>query len=383
MARRFEAIRDVGDIPYELIRPVLLKLESPDQLRIIEQASSQICGEDAEIWMKFIKRDVPSWQSKPHQPRNPKKWYQVYRKLVKESEEQLNKDAEILKAALDGIKSEKAKHTSRMVDPISDANLPRLPRSRGMRAPPSRHQTTPSSSSLSFGSGSRTKTTTGKSVIAKAKREAKEMSLFSMSKSILATPTHRLNDRASQVRSAPRGLLDEHKRPQNPQYMDAPSPVPQRIMAPRRNNPPPTTASAAGDGTPSMAEREARLRALTNPSTTTAAKHGNSPPASASASASPSSRSTARGPQTRKAQDTSCFSPSPSPPTSRIAREYEPNNRSPAPNYRAPLIKPPSSSHSSSKPLTSGPPRPSQGLGPMPRKRPAVDVFMPVKKRRV
>ncbi len=31
------AITDVGDVPYELIRPVLIKLENPEQLVCLEQ----------------------------------------------------------------------------------------------------------------------------------------------------------------------------------------------------------------------------------------------------------------------------------------------------------------------------------------------------------
>lgn len=50
----------------------------------------------------------------------------------------------------------------------------------------------PDQSSLSFGSGSRTSMTTGRGMLLKAKREARENSLFSARKNVLSTPTHLL-----------------------------------------------------------------------------------------------------------------------------------------------------------------------------------------------
>ena len=61
---------------------MLLRVENPDQLRQIEMASPQIAGEDGEIWMEYIKRDIAKWQDKAHEPKNPKNWYKVYRVRV-------------------------------------------------------------------------------------------------------------------------------------------------------------------------------------------------------------------------------------------------------------------------------------------------------------
>ena len=82
----------------------------------IEERSPQIIGHDAEIWLELVKRDVPNWQEKPHQPKNPANWYKVYRKLIKESELEVKKDAALLKATLDCINKEKSQHKLQRVE---------------------------------------------------------------------------------------------------------------------------------------------------------------------------------------------------------------------------------------------------------------------------
>ena len=116
---------------------------------------------------------------------------------------------------------------------------------------------TRNTSVLSFGSGSKTKMLTGKGVLDRARREAKELSVFSGRKSLLATPTHKLHTQASIVRQAPQGLLDEHRRPRPPTYEDA---KPIAIRAPRKPSIAGTTSVPTGQTTE---EKERRLKALT------------------------------------------------------------------------------------------------------------------------
>ena len=196
----------------------------------------------------------------------------MYRKLRQDSEKEVDKDAEILKAAMDGIKSEREKHTSRIVDPKT---VPRLPRMGGMRVEGGRSRAIGSSSgntsTLTFASGSKTKMLTGKGVLERARREAKELSLFSARKSLLATPTHKLANKASHIQNAPRGMVDEHRKPPAPIQSDQ-TPKATTIFAPRKRN-----ASEAGISTaPMTEERERRLRAFTNPNRHAAAP--SSPP---------------------------------------------------------------------------------------------------------
>jgi elongin-A len=118
---------------------------------------------------------------------------------------QIERDSEELKAKLKCIKDEKAKHTSRLLDPSE------VPRTAGQKrkaaAATSRNQST---STLTFGSGSRTKTTTGASILKKAAREAKEMHLFG-ARALLSTPSNQLKSKTSRVQSAPRGITQAYQ----------------------------------------------------------------------------------------------------------------------------------------------------------------------------
>jgi len=252
--------------------------------------SPQLCGADEELWREFIKRDIPNWEKKPHEPKNPKNWAKVYRKLRQDTQKEVEEDEQILKAALDGIKSERAKHTSKVVDPRL-VRLPKLPRATGMRVEGGRAKATSSPggnpSLLTFSSGSRTKTLTGKGVLDKARREARELSLFSAKKSILAIPTHKLNSKATQIRTAPQGLVEEHRRPAAP--LDS-NPKKTTVIAPKRRNAPEHSSSPSTGMT--FEERERRLKALTNPSSVKRSLPAETSVTQASSAISPPARST-------------------------------------------------------------------------------------------
>ena len=66
--------------------------------------------------MEFIKRDVQDWEKKRHEPQDPKNWHKVYKRLVRESQSQINKDAQRMKATIDDIKNEKSKNTIKRVE---------------------------------------------------------------------------------------------------------------------------------------------------------------------------------------------------------------------------------------------------------------------------
>lgn len=111
-------ITSVGDVPYKLARPILYKIENPLQLRQVEEDSPQILGADAELWLNFIKRDVPNWRSKPHEPEDPAKWYKVYAKLVRDNEKETQAQAELLKAAFSKQDEAKKMNTVNVVNKV-------------------------------------------------------------------------------------------------------------------------------------------------------------------------------------------------------------------------------------------------------------------------
>lgn len=81
-------LTDIGDLPYSFLEPVLRHIQNPTQLQELEENCPQIQGETKEIWKRFIKRDVPDWEQKPHTPRDDKNWSKVYRKLIRDAEKE-------------------------------------------------------------------------------------------------------------------------------------------------------------------------------------------------------------------------------------------------------------------------------------------------------
>lgn len=114
-ARLHPRIWSVGDLPYKLVRPMLVRVQSPEQLHAIEQASPQLIGETEELWLNFLKRDVPNYETKPHMPTNPANWFKVWKKLRKEALAEMSKGEDKLIAELASIKQAKEKNKSQIV----------------------------------------------------------------------------------------------------------------------------------------------------------------------------------------------------------------------------------------------------------------------------
>ncbi|KAH0557088.1 hypothetical protein GP486_005122 [Trichoglossum hirsutum] len=204
--KNVHAIDDIGDIPYDMVRPILMKIENPKQLRALERKCPQIYGVDGEIWRELIKRDVPDWESKAHELNNPKDWYTVYKKLVRENEARIAADTEVLRRSLAGIKSEQAKHKSKLVE--NPRFLPRVPVDPKLRQGANllRKRSMPQRQCQPANTSPTAKKT--KSIIEIARRQAeKQRSAY------LSTPTHLLSQRASKVTSVPKTLRDAYSKP--------------------------------------------------------------------------------------------------------------------------------------------------------------------------
>jgi elongin-A len=242
-------LTDVGDFEYWKIRPILQRVDSPEQLHQIELNSPQILGEDAELWRTFISKHIPNWEKKNYVPKNHHKWYEVYCKYKKEQQQEIARDEEILRNAMMGLQAHKATHVSKVVD-LKSVKVPKDPRMiannggvplKGRGAPRAQP------SGLVWSGGSKTKMTDGKSVLTKAKREAKEISM----RSKLATPTHQLSGRRNQISKAPASLVDQYRIASQPAL---------KILSSRPRLSTSIRGSVSG---PSMEEREAKLRAYT------------------------------------------------------------------------------------------------------------------------
>lgn len=237
------------------------------QQHALELRSPHLLEHTGELWLEFIKRDVPGW-NEIKLPKNPESWYDVYHKLLARAAKQVDKDAERMKQALMGLDDQKAKHKSKVVD----AEKLRLPQekptsiqkyafhdrkmggiaptfvragpsasSRGItpydqtpqwkfekpKIPPKGSQTTKKSSGFPFTS---------------AKRNQR-----------LCVPTHRLNNAASQVVRAPRSLIEDYKKPE-PRPSDPKSKLP---LSPAYS--PRTSSTHKTTTTPTSATRKPTL----------------------------------------------------------------------------------------------------------------------------
>ncbi|OAL51817.1 hypothetical protein IQ07DRAFT_392709 [Pyrenochaeta sp. DS3sAY3a] len=110
LIKSIDLLNDVGDLPYHFLESILRFVQNPGQMQELEENCPQLRGETGDIWLKFIKRDIPNWEQKPHEPRDPKNWGKVYRKLKKEAEEEKKADAEALKQQFRAIQDDRAQN---------------------------------------------------------------------------------------------------------------------------------------------------------------------------------------------------------------------------------------------------------------------------------
>jgi elongin-A len=216
MATIFKNIKELnnaGDfLPYETLRPILLKVDSARQLRQLEMNSPQIEGETGEVWLKLIEKDFPmEYRAHLFKPPDPTKWYKVYDKYKKIHDRSLQESEAKLRQALEGLKEDREKNTSKIV------NQKVLPRFVKKRMGP-RDNTV---SAMTFNRGSRTKTLTGAGVMRKVRRETKEIANIhgSLSKAIRPPSRHAA---ASQIRQAPAAMVNDYQRAAKPAYRPTP-----------------------------------------------------------------------------------------------------------------------------------------------------------------
>ena len=166
----------------------------------MEVLSPHLAEEDQEIWLELIKRDIPGWNTYDL-PKHSNRWYEIYCDLVAEVQRELDADAAKMKMAIDGIKTERAQLQPKVIK-----GLP-----RGSRAPRPR-----------------------------------------------IAPRH-LSTRATQIKKAPRSLIEEHRRPVEQSVARREN----HSIAPAGRVPfPGRAASGSALPTSSLAEREARLKAI-------------------------------------------------------------------------------------------------------------------------
>ncbi|KAI1774146.1 RNA polymerase II transcription factor SIII subunit A-domain-containing protein [Hypoxylon cercidicola] len=226
--RNVRDIHDVGSAPYTILRKILLKIDSAAHLRELEEKSPHIQGDDAECWIRLIKRDFPVEYNKEElQPSNPKSWHKVYAKYEKLDADRKNAASEKLSNAFKKIEQEKASNVTAII---------KFDKKKFGKPPVGKSGST---GAMRWGGGSRTKITSAQSIMKKARREAGEVAL----RNKLSTPTGQLPVKQGQITKAPLGMRMEYEIKSLPQ-------IP-RIQAPQQRKKPQWELE--------QKEREARL----------------------------------------------------------------------------------------------------------------------------
>jgi elongin-A len=379
-------LESVGDyLPYENVRQILWRVDNAPQLRRIEINSPQLDGRTGEIWLKLIEREFPiEYKANKYKPQNPSKWYRVWEKYKREHDSAIEESENKLKNALAGLRQDKEKNTSKIVE---RRLLPRT----GRTVPRRTHGgASAGSSTLNFTGGSRTKTLNGASIMRKVRREVKEIANIhgSLSRAVRGPV------RISEVRKAPQAMINDHRRATQPS--NEPKYRPVKVSAavtehekratfisdsedndedddddgmwdePRKQRAPPSSAFARPAASKAAAKSAAasllktRQAASSTSRTVRPVDRNSDPVRGSSASSSISRPSSSRPPPTQS--------------PARASSSYEQNSRTGKP---APL-----SSHvGPASPPSDAPPPVAGSPEPRPRKRKAVDIFMKPRKR--
>ena len=384
--RNMDGLQDVGDMSYDLVKPILKKVDNPQQLRTIEIASPHIADHDAELWKAFIARDIPEWKEKIMEPKNPQSWWKVYRKLIREEQRKKEEQEEQLKMSMIGIDKKKEVNQTQFVQKVIPHQSRGTCFADGIPNPRFNNQGKEKKPALQ-------NATKGKDILnairkqsSNAQRE-KGMTWTQPAKTLLPGAK-------SQVKQAPRAMVRDHtKPPPTPlasQQDQVRRPAP-KVFVPR-HAPTTTHEKALKDALRAeQARKEERLRALASggaKATSTSSQTASAPCANTTAalpSRGPSSQTTST-PRT----STSAALPWPAPSS-------HPGS-APRANTTATLPSPAPSSQSPRKALSPAPQQHSPAvaagikrkLSPSPAPQPMLkrsstptSIFMPSKKKKI
>nr|OQO16413.1 hypothetical protein B0A51_16409 [Rachicladosporium sp. CCFEE 5018] len=384
--RTLSRIEDVGDTPYDLLEPILRRIDNPDHLLKIETNSPHIADKSAPLWQAFIIRDIPDGKKKMLYPKNPRSWHKVYRKLRREEEAKKKSAEDALQRTLMGLKEEKGSTmfvNKVIARPAKQAMfVDGVLNKRGHQ-----HATGVSSSARPLQAIKR-------SVVARAQQQKPHMQTFAKTgiptgkTQILVVPKSMRPDYNNEVTAAAKRAAEAIKRIAEPKTEI------RKVFAPMGKKSATDTALDAAR-LQQMREREQRLRNLTQAGRKTVAEASNA--------RIPTSTHTSTHTVARPAASVESSPPRrdilPSKPPARPLPRYPVALPSPASTADSPGLQyqsdhlqlPPSPATTASSPGMSqgtggrslSPAVVSPRAGMQPKRKRQVDIFMPVKKGRV
>lgn len=209
--RHISQLTSFGDadflIPRERVHDLLSKINNPQQLHQIEINSPHLQTETAEYWKRLIQKEFPvESKEKNYTPKNPGNWYKMYEKYSKERELSQKEAEERMRQQFQGLQQKKDTRVSHIVE---QKFLPRPPKTGRVLGTGQRGTNyEKATGNLSFSKGSRTS-----NALQKARRQASEYRLIrqSLTNPFRATPT-------GTVKAAPAGMVDAKRIASQPAF---------------------------------------------------------------------------------------------------------------------------------------------------------------------
>ena len=128
IGRNIANLEDLGEIKYDVARPILKQITNPEQLRSLELSSPPIAANDAELWKGFVVRDIPDWKSKNVQSLGFNNWcYELYCKLKEDEENEREQQEEQLRRAMKQMDKKKEGNQSQILHRVVQEDVHRLP----------------------------------------------------------------------------------------------------------------------------------------------------------------------------------------------------------------------------------------------------------------
>ncbi|CAK7242859.1 MAG: hypothetical protein STHCBS139747_004362 [Sporothrix thermara] len=214
--RNIASITDVGEMAFDDAKPILTHIENPQQLHLLETNCPQLAAEPdqmAAVWSRLLTKRIPGWDTKGYlseEDLQTMPWIEIYTTVKGAMDAAMAEDEARLRQTLAGFSKAKEDNATQLVN--NRALARQMPGVTTKRRVPG-GSGSGSSAVLSFGSGSRTKMTSGQSVLRRARREAKEMSKVAQLSSRL---TENQAVARSQIRRAPAAMMNDYRVAHNP-----------------------------------------------------------------------------------------------------------------------------------------------------------------------
>ena len=222
--RNVSQITDLGDMAFVDAAPILRHVDNPDQLHMLESNSPNFTDNPknmTSVWTRLLTKKLPGWDADDWEDkyglteddRAALSWYEIFRTIKEARDRAVAADTAKLLQDMQGHRQAKESKSLHFVSSSRALNRITPGISAVKRRGPGGGPGMPST--LSFGGGSRTKTTTSQNVMKRVRREAKESlkvtQLSRVNAHSLTSSTSAAVAARNQIRHAPAAMLNDHR----------------------------------------------------------------------------------------------------------------------------------------------------------------------------